>query len=334
VKKKFILFFGVGWCGTTSLWKTLHYEIPYLHTGHYKENFYLRLFFVPSYFNNVIQSIPHTKFLLQQIQKSKNNKQFKPLKKFSKEDLLFDPDTRYLENISLEHYANYYIKLAEYCGDDYQAVGDFTNTNNFIEHNHQLEQIKTLLEPHFDIKCLIIFRDPIRRLFSNQCFSYNSPPTKHKYNNYSPNSSSNSDHFEMTDGVISNILRNKRFDPISNYARKVNQLYDVFGNDKVCYLIMEDFFSENNKKEVSKLEKFLDITIPKIHPCCFVPDKGINAPKIEGLQDQWVSDTEILTPEFYNEIRTQKEYIDVYTEFENLHGSLPADWGRPIDYEY
>ena len=97
---------------------------------------------------------------------------------------------------------------------------------------------------------------------------------------------------------------------------------------------MEDFFSKNNRQEVSKLEKFLDIKIPKTYPCCFVPDKGINPPKIDGLKDQWNSDHEVLTPEFYNIMRNKEEYIKVYSEFEELHGCLPADWGRPIDYGY
>lgn len=117
-----------------------------------------------------------------------------------------------------------------------------------------------------------------------------------------------------------------------DYAKFIIKIQKKYGKESVHYVIMEDFFSDNNNQEVSKLAKFLDTKIEDVYPCCFVPDKGINAPKIPHLKDQWNSDHEVLTPEFYNAIR--KYSNSCYENFERLHGYLPANWGRPIDYGY
>ena len=141
-------------------------------------------------------------------------------------------------------------------------------------------------------------------------------------------------HPRVASEPVVDVVRNQ---PCLDYTKKVSTAYDVFGKENVCYLIMEDFFkTQNNNPEVNKLGKFLNIEIPldKIYPCCFVPDFGINAPEIVGLKDQWNSDYEKLPPEFYQELRNREDYIRCYSKFKNFHGSLPADWGHPIDYGY
>ena len=95
---------------------------------------------------------------------------------------------------------------------------------------------------------------------------------------------------------------------------------------------MEKFFIPD-REEVALLEDFLEYELPIITPCCFVPDKGINAPKLEDLQDQWDSDHEVLTPEVYSFGRKQLE--DEYQRYEKIFGGrLPDTWGKPIDYNY
>jgi len=121
----------------------------------------------------------------------------------------------------------------------------------------------------------------------------------------------------------------------TTFIKRIKKLYDIFGKQNVHYVIMEDFFKkQENNLEVLKLEKFLNVKIAQTFPCCFVPDRGINAPKIIGLEDQWSSDHEKLPPELYTDLRVRDDYFQVYAEFKKFHGSLPADWGYPIDYRY
>jgi hypothetical protein len=221
-------------------------------------------------------------------------------------------------HISLEKYVNHYVRLSEYCGEDYQAVGDFSNPN-FLLSKNELNEVRLALSEYFDVKVLLSVRDPIRRHWSRTCaFSSGRrfPPR-----------------FGLNTEISDNFWKGKKL--FNKYPQVINNAYDVFGKENVCYLVMEEFFdNRENNSEVSKLEQFLGVNIPEVYPCVFVPDRGINPPQIEGLADQWMSDTEILTPEFYNSARNSLFFDQIYSEFEELHGSLPADWGRPIDYDY
>lgn len=311
MKKKFILFLGMGWCGTTSLYYTLKDEIKYMHGGWKKESFVLTLIFPPKNKIQFISEMERFKNLFSSMNHI-NTKIDPILSKFSEKELnsFFGP------NISLKKYVEYYVKLAEYCGEDYTAVGDFSNTNWFLDKDN-LNELRTSLSKYFDVKVLMIFRDPIRKQWSQTCAHTNGLF-------FSPR-------FEDNSNVMENFKKSK----CQKYANIVRDSYDVFGKENVCYLIMEEFFkNEQNNPEVSKLEQFLSIKIPEVYPCVFVPDLGINPIQIDGLKDQWISDHQILTSEFYNEMRIREDYIDTYNEFKKLHGFLPADWGRPIDYGY
>lgn len=151
------------------------------------------------------------------------------------------------------------------------------------------------------------FRDPVRRVFSQA----NALRTYHEV-------------------FIENSIETYHVE----YTKNIKKTQKVFGKDNVCYLIMEDLFKDNVRTEINKLEQFLNISINSMYPCCFVPDKGINVPKLEGLSDQWSSDQYPLTEELYYTIRNSDRYQTYYNLFEEFHGSLPADWGYPIDYGY
>lgn len=313
MKKKFILFLGISWSGTTSLYNTLKYKCNYMHGGWEKESRTLSRIFYPTQ----VSKLKHRTYfdlLFDSMNYISNNMDTKDpvLLKFTEKELNF----YFGPNISLKKYVQHYVKLAEYCGNDYQAVGDFSN-RNFDLQNNMLEEIKSALSQYFDVKIIFIFRDFIRKQWSEICALTNGKYFRKEY--------------DTTNSSVADIFRSIA---CPNYTQKIKDVYHIFGKENICYLIMEDFFKEDNKTEVSKLEQFLNINIPEVAPCVFVPDKGINPSKLEGLIDQWSSDTEILTPEFYTKMRNRKDYDKIYSEFKELHGSLPADWGSPIDYGY
>jgi hypothetical protein len=314
MKKKFILFLGTGWSGTTSLYYTLKNKVNYLHGGWCKEPSYLVRIF------KEITKIParydlNAFNLLMGAFNSINIIEKDPiLSRFTEKDIY----KCFGHFVTLDNYVEHYVKLSEYCEGTYEAVADFSNMNYFLKEN-MYHQIYSALSKYFDVKVIVIFRDFIRREWSMTC----------ALSNY------NQDHFipyyDLNSNVADIIKRKK---PL-NYAQKIKEVSNIFGKDNVCYLIMEDFFNNiNNNPEVVKLENFLNIKISEVHPCAFVPDCGINAPKLSDLKDQWISDHEILTDEFYNYIRNRKDYIQSYSDFEELHGFLPANWGVPIDYGY
>lgn len=337
-KRKFILFLGIGWAGTTSLYKTLQFRYSYMHGGFNKESEYLIKMYIDqldSLTNNygeVMRYRQKNELLKTTYGLLLHNITIKNAGLLNK---MFEDDIKYFEyfdnikkyynvlnkfserkinhyfatNYTLEKYVEYYEEISDYCENNFKFIGDFSNNTGYLNEDI-LSKILSSLSKKFDVHILLILRDPIRRSFSNACYL-----SKYAYNN----TNNFLEYFEKND---------------VNYANLIKKAYKIFGKEKVLYLVMEDLFKKNEKSEISKLEHFLDVKIPSMHPCCYVPDMGINAPKIPGLTDQSKSDYMILSEEFYLQMKKNNHYTKVYNDFEELHGSLPADWGLPIDYQY
>ena len=244
---------------------------------------------------------------------------FKPLNqnpalaKFTMEDI------NEIYPVSLNNYCTYYRKLWKYCQETnspFKAVGDFANIKLGYSLD-TLKQIKEALDPYFNVKAIQIFRDPLRRAFSC-CSSRVSISPK-----------------LGVDSIFKGYESFIRHSHSTDYAKTIATWREAFGKENYHYVIMEDFFDPNQDEEREKLEKFLDYKIPKdkIFPCAFVPDRGINAPKLPGVRDQWASDIVKFEPELYMEHRYTTSG-KVYKNFKKLHGYLPANWGKPIDYGY
>lgn len=319
-KPTFIFFFGSGWSGTTSLYKTFQ-ENLYMHGGCCKEPCFLARL-DPNFSTKNRLPIPLITGK-KEVDFYRENYLFRAepfidtLRNISTD---WDAKIKNYNNFSLEDYINFYKEVNDH-KNSYATVGDFSNSNGFLSYDHLLN-IKSRLEEHFTIKALSIHRDPVRRLFSKKNADYyNTRPESYAVK-HSLNQKYNSatEYFLDTTNIKSGIASN---------TLKIQQ---VFGKEIVHNVIMEKFFAKD-PEEVALLENFLDYKLPIITPCAFVPDKGINAPKLEGLQDQWDSDHEVLTPEVYS--IACKKLEDQYQKYEKIFGDrLPNTWGKPIDYGY
>ena len=107
-------------------------------------------------------------------------------------------------------------------------------------------------------------------------------------------------------------------DPLSWYGKIYRKWASVFGEERICPIVMEEFWDG----QVDLLEDFLGIKIDTIHPNCFAGDFKIH----EYLADQWIDgDPKPLTPEHYQ--RLYKNMEDVYKDFEDTFGYIPKQWG-------
>lgn len=322
MKSTHIINLGIGWAATTPLYYTLAVNNKYLHGAHYKEFHYLRtldciesfdahetLFKLLENFNR------KTRRILDPNHVGDNENPYgrydevlwhgEHVQHFDKEQLNHLLTTP----LSIDKYIEYYQTHYNAIKDTFQATGNFSNWNanltpEFLKRHHKK------LTDAFNIKILMIFRDPVRRLFSLSNHMNHDKPLEYIIN------------------IVNNPNECKEY---TDYAFIVNRYKDIFGSDNVHYIIMEDFFS-HQQQEVDKLSKFLNYEIKDIHPNVYTPDRGINAPKLQYLEDQWSSDTAKLEREFYYYCR--EKLADYYNNFENLHGFLPADWGAPINYGY
>ena len=72
---------------------------------------------------------------------------------------------------TLETYIKYYKRHYERIKHEYAYVADFSNSNAMLPQKF-LREIAPQLRKHFKIKVLIIFRDPVRRLYSELSAQY------------------------------------------------------------------------------------------------------------------------------------------------------------------
>jgi len=318
MKPKFIFSIGLGWCGTTSIYHTLK-NIKYAYSGWKKEIDCLNYFFNCTTNEHKLDKYDYFITYLTLATRQTDNSIISKINERDINDLI-GPSS------SLNSYIKFFLNLYEYCKDEYQSVGDFSN-NILSLNEHDLKLVADKVSECFDVKCIISLRDPIRRTWSH-AGSYTNINNKNRVfyeiskTHYGVPRATNkiTDTFELVK---------------KPYVELLNKCYNAFGKDNVCCLIMEDLYDKNNYQEKKKLENFLNIKIDEMYECVYVPDRGINSIKTNPLlKDQWDSDHHILTPEIYNNYRNRKDFVEIYSEFEKFYGHLPADWGSPIDYGY
>ena len=316
---------GTGWSATTPLWYTLQAANQYLHAGLVKEGEYLP----------IIAETPAQRLKKRLIQRQRFKAYGEPTSagvfKFSNrkynnkgripevdEDLFLtqeEIDTFISRPFSLEKYINYYKRLWETLQENncpYQAVGDFSNANGWLPEEFCHKLVDRLSE-YFDVKALMIVRDPIRRLWSetNAFWTYKEQSM----------ASTEEEHHKLFYDYMSKSNQSQYFSLIDKW-------------EKICPLhviIMEQLWEgDEQEREKQRLSDFLDYDIKNIHQNVYSPDRGPNAPKYLGLIDQWSSDKYWLQDELYNQV---KPFFPIYQQWVDRYGSLPLYWGKPYTYE-
>ena len=316
---------GTGWSATTPLWYTLQAANQYLHAGLVKEGEYLP----------IIAETPAQRLKKRLIQRQRFKAYGEPTSagvfKFSNrkynnkgripevdEDLFLtqeEIDTFISRPFSLEKYINYYKRLWETLQENncpYQAVGDFSNANGWLPEEFCHKLVDRLSE-YFDVKALMIVRDPIRRLWSetNAFWTYKEQSM----------ASTEEEHHKLFYDYMSKSNQSQYFSLIDKW-------------EKICPLhviIMEQLWEgDEQEREKKRLSDFLDYDIKNIHQNVYSPDRGPNAPKYLGLIDQWSSDKYWLQDELYNQV---KPFFPIYQQWVDRYGSLPLYWGKPYTYE-
>ena len=343
MKPKFIISSGTGWSASTPLWYTLQLDNQYMHTGLKKEGGYLDILSMSSAerfrserkqkkFSGKSKSERNREWAKTVLQK--NQALLKELEKnpdtvltaadgvegvFAsvRKDCFFTQEEvdDYVKNPLLERYVQYYKTHWKHLQENdcpYQAVGDFSNTNAQLPEKFCHEVVKRLSED-FDVKVLMIVRDPIRRLWS-EVSGFWGPESKEQWNSEE----------QLTEHFFDKIRRHDYW----NYIEIIEKW------ERVCpihVIIMEQLWEgDQQEREKQRLSDFLDYDIKKIHQNVYCPDCGPNAPEFLGLQDQWRSDKYWLQDELYNKVRP---LFPVYQQWVDKYGSLPLYWGKPYNYE-
>ena len=328
LKPKFVIGTGVGWSATTPLWYTLQADNQFIHAGLIKESGYL--YNISDTKENLLKKRVTERRLFKKhsitlrnplngfkFVNNKFNHYYKNRIPEVKKDMYLtqeESDNYIKAPFTLQRYINYYKRLWETLQENncpYEGVADFSNANGWIPEAY-LPNIIEKLSEDFDVKVLVIVRDPIRRLWSEVGGFYNL----------------NDEEF------LPNIeLYQKLF---LDYAKGYNQsqYFSIIDKwEKVCPLhviIMEQLWEgDEQEREKQRLSDFLEYDIKNIHQNTYCPDRGPNSPNYMGLKDQWSSDKYFLPDKFYHQV---KPLMAVYEQWVDKYGSLPLYWGKPYNY--
>ena len=287
---------GVGWSATKPLCYTLERK-KYAHKGSATE--YNMLYYI--YERKYIPE--HAEYFW------KTNHSLRTDKDFIKEDTTLD---FYIE----------YIKSK--VKDGYRGVSDFSNSNLSLP-KHFLEEIAPILEEHFDVTVTTIWRNPVRRSYSQISNWYKhltnqeNAPDPWKLNDDDEVNKWKKIKKEYPDSI--SFWKNEllKRDPVllPSYVKIYKNWKNAFS--KVYYIIMEEVW-----EDPTNLSKFLGHPIKKMHANVYYPERGTNRPEIKGLQDQWGSDLQDLSKDDLEYGRKKLNWL--YEEFEKEFGYIPHSW--------
>ena len=234
--KSLLINAGIGWCGTSPLFRTL----------------------------------------------CRSNDYCIKTKEFHKEpDIL----TRVEEGrLPLSHYIDYLNSLPG------ERVTDFSNSNAYLSEEF-LEEIAPELKSHFDVKCTIIYRDPVKQYYSM---------TVHDHSL-----------FQKTGTIIEYFRERLRTENPPSYIRTYRNYAKHFPTYPI---VMENLWSHETQ-ELLKLSQFLNYPLRSLYPNVY--HDGVLH---EGLEDQWTDQIPINRLD-YRIARSKLSWM--YDEWEKEFDNMP-----------
>jgi len=270
-----LLNFGTAYSATSPLWRTLQDDTKYLHTGHRKKTHWLWL--LRNQDTNVERKFVLTPEASAQVSSRQHIKFTK-----EEEDYFFSLPT------SIEKYIQYYKRHWDYLDGEFKSMGDFCNKMAVADEEY-LCYLRDKLSEHFDVKITLIFRDPVRKIWSEARTQY-------------------SRMYNKKGGIRRSALYGEVYE---KYAR-------VFGEERVLPMVMERIW-----EDPSELSDFLGHPIPKMHRNAYYPERGTNIKEFPEFWDQWRNEK---NPIDYDRLR--REFDLCYQDYKRVFGDIPVEWGK------
>ena len=196
-------------------------------------------------------------------------------------------------------YMEFYHALHDHViSKGYKSLGDGCMGNRKGFTPEEEIEYSEAVKSEFDVKVLLIARDPVRRAFSH--YRYMLAYYKRK-------------------GITT--PRQMRF---PNYTDDLHTIRKYYNN--VYVTVMEELWEGDGARELSQ---FLDHPIRNLWKNLYAPDRShlIEYDEDVPCQSQGQNLAE-LTPEIYDYYR--KKYDWIYQSWKREFGSLPLYWGKPL----
>tara|TARA_R100000152_G_C6727343_1_gene152453 strand:- start:74 stop:1018 length:945 start_codon:yes stop_codon:yes gene_type:complete len=307
-KPKLFLIGGYGWAGTSPLMYTLQRNAKYAHFGYTKHFRYLGL---PegakekkkvSYIYKKVCDGTWENYRSWDEGSHRMNLtvDLEPLRDFPRHHF-----TQLVTgNPTISKYMDYYHALHDHViSKGYKSVGD--GHSGYQYWRKEFGQFYRILMSEFDVKFLMIVRDPVRRAFSDYLVML-----QKRY-----------DGRPRWDSPLP-----LAFSKVYDYISDLKHAYKIFGQDRVYITIMEELWEGDGKKELSS---FLDHPITDLWKNLYCPDIGHRVKYDRDVPCQaYGQDLLELTTETYYSLKEKYQYV--YDSWKNYYGSLPLYWGEKI----
>lgn len=332
MKPTLLMLAGHGWSATSPLYYTLAHNHRYCHGGHFKENKYLEHIYYYNQRDEDLLNIKRIRFrqLFNGVKRDQADgskamrfgDRERPPTVMSTSEYNDHWDKNFVNDFfslphTFEKYIQYYKTHWEAIKDTYSAVSDCTVNNIYMPEKY-VREIAAALKPHFRVKVLIIYRDPVQRAWSHLQFRwFQKGITRDCVDPYHMFWQTLMNHQEKKDLYDMDI--------ISLYTEGLRRWSGAFGAQNVHNIIMEDLWSDDTKS-LRDLSNFLSYDVTDLFPNCYVPEKGSQAPHLEYLSDQWMSNQVDLSEEQLNTARALMH--KAYTNFQEVFGYIPEQWTK------
>ena len=308
MKPTLIIGCGFGWAASSPLAYTLQRSNKYAHGGYQKNLHYLKALLEPNTPYGPLRRT-YNKILFNTLQNHgdkyghglNTDEDFAPLKGFPKKHISNMVQLPY----TIDKYINYYKALWEQVKPyGYKAVADHMAAPRAVV------PVADELHKHFDLRVLLITRDPIRRAVAMA--------KKH--------------HFVSPERGI---IQNDRIQNIESFFEDYIKIYSLL-KDKIPnthMIIMEDLW-EDDGTEKELLSTFLGYRIDNLWTNLYSPDTGhLLTWDLENTYcptpcQVWGQSLFHLKEDYYNELREQFKHH--YDSWIDTFGSLPNNWGVSI----
>ncbi len=306
MKPKILLIGGWGWSATSPLVYTLQRNAKYAHFG-YSKTF-------RCYGNIKKNDSRITKYNLicdgtwENFEKGKpgthhmnHTIDLEPLRDFSLDHL----HKLVRGGYTLSNYMDFYHALHDHViSKGYKSVGDGCMGRYHRYHTPE-DAIKftETLKSEFDVKVLLIARDPVRRAFS---------------------------HYLCQIAFIIHKNKGKAILPheikFIDYKKQLREIQSYYGKDNVYVTVMEELWERDG---ATGLSEFLEHPITNLWKNLYAPDIGHLCKHDDDVPCQgFGQDLLELTPEMYWHYRKKSNHI--YEDWKKAFGSLPLHWGEPL----
>jgi hypothetical protein len=299
VKPKLLLCPGTGYSATTPLYYTLAVNSQYCHGGFDKEYQLLPLLYFKEtkdteryeyYYKYWFRK--HTLSNDSGVYKKSGAKRERhPLVDFNNPYTHLDSEYYLKDPITLEKYIQYFQEHYHNIKDTYQSVCDFTTDNGNLP-LWFLQSIAPILQEYFEVKVIIINRDPVRRLFSEVNRKFQKKKRK----------------FSSATELFFHILNHPTQDfGLHRIYEDVNYLTyhkEIVSNYSQAFSSVLEISMEKLWEGKENLSDFLEYPIDNLYHNCYYPFKGSKAIHHKYLEDQWMSDIEDLNHEQYELAKT------------------------------